>query len=149
MIVVDASVAVKWFLKENLSECAITLLTMDRKLVGPTLALYEVAGAISRALSRGDIDTERAAMCQDRWLHTVKTNVLRLDCDHRDMVRASEIAATLNHTLADCVYLAMAERLGATFVTADHEFCDKVSERFLNSFHLADVLNFNSKTAVL
>jgi predicted nucleic acid-binding protein len=37
MIVVDASVAVKWFLNESQSKEAIDLLTMEEKLVGPIL----------------------------------------------------------------------------------------------------------------
>ena len=125
MIVVDASVAVKWFLKEKYSDHAITLLTLQHKLVGPTLAMYEVASAFSRALKRGDIDTDEATNCRDRWLYAIKSSVLRLEHDNRDIVRASELAAKLAHPFADCVYLALAERLDATLVTADAVFIEK------------------------
>ena len=48
MIVVDASVATKWFLPEPDSEDALGVLTSGLKLVGPTLAKYEVAAAFYR-----------------------------------------------------------------------------------------------------
>ena len=48
MIVVDASVAVKWFLVEAGSEAAPALLETESEIVGPDLLLIEVAGAIVR-----------------------------------------------------------------------------------------------------
>ena len=130
MTVVDASVAVKWFLEEPYSEEAIQLTTMDRDLVGPTLAQYEVAGAFIRALRRGDIDADTASMLCHDWLQSVATNVMRLEGDNRDIVRGSEIAEGLDHPLADCIYLAMAERLACPLITADRPFCEKAGREF-------------------
>ncbi len=141
MIVVDASVAVKWFLKEDYSDNAITLLTLEHKLVGPTLAIYEVTSALVRAFRRDDIDIELATACRDRWLHTVKTNVLRLELDHRDLIRGSEIASTIKHSFADCVYLAMAERFDVPLVTADTVFFEKVRHEFGRVCLISNVLD--------
>lgn len=41
------------------------LATLDVKLIGPTLAQYEVTGGFVRALRRGEIDAETAATCRD------------------------------------------------------------------------------------
>ena len=141
MIVVDASVAVKWFLRENHSDNAITLLTLDRKLVAPTVAIYEVTGAFVRALRRNDIDLEIAVESRDRWLNTVRTNVLRLESDSRDIVRATEIASTLEHAFADCVYLAMAERLDTPLVTADSVLFEKANKATDRVVHISNVLD--------
>ncbi len=141
MMVVDASVAVKWFLNEKFSEDALALLTVACKPVAPTLAAFEVSGAITRACLRNDIDGEHMSACRDRWLHMMRTSVIRLELDQRDMVRGSEISLLLKHPLADCIYLAMAERLKTTLVTADSVFFDKAKGHFANVYFIADALN--------
>jgi len=134
VIVVDASVAVKWFLKEEHSDCAITLTTLNIKLVGPALAQYEVAGAFIRACRRQDIDAQTAAECRDQWLRSVSTNVMRLEGDDRDIVRGSELAVSLQHPLSDCIYLAMAERLDIPLITADAIFHEKAKVKHHSLF---------------
>jgi len=130
VIVVDASVAVKWFLSEINSRDAVALMTMEEKLVGPTLIRYEVAGALVRAHRRGDIDSEQLESLCNRWLATLERNVLRSVYQPDDLLRATVLASEIGHPLADCLYLAMAERLTAPLVTADQVFYEKVRERF-------------------
>lgn len=130
MIVVDASVAVKWFLSETNSRDAVTLLTMDEKLIGPTLVRYEVAGALVRAHRRGDLDKKQLESLCNRWISTLDRNVVRLIHEPMDLLRASSLAASIGHPLADCLYLAVAERLAAPLVTADEVFCEKVQRKF-------------------
>lgn len=142
MIVVDASVAVKWFLKEPYSEEAITLVTCAQKLVGPTLANYEVAGAFIRALRRKDIDEATTISSCDRWLQTIHTNVMQLSFDQADVIRGTSIAVQLNHALADCIYLAMAERLGGSLITADEVFFDKAKKSFDQTKFIANIAGF-------
>lgn len=130
MIVVDASVAVKWLLNEVNSRDAVALLAMDEKLVGPTLIRYEVAGALVRAHRRGDIDRQLLVSLSDRWLATLERNVVRLLFLPDDLTRATVVASEIGHPLADCLYLAMAERLAAPLVTADAVFFEKVKNAF-------------------
>ncbi len=139
MIVVDASVAVKWFLKEAHSVEAITLLTLEEKLVGPNLIAYEVAGAFLRAFQRQEIDRATCMHCQDRWLHAIQKNVLQISFVHADIDRGGEIAAELGHALADCIYLAMAERLRGRLVTADLVFFEKAHIHFAELCFIDDV----------
>jgi predicted nucleic acid-binding protein len=130
MIVVDASVAVKWFLNETFSKDALALLSVDEKLIGPQLAAYEVAGAFVRARRRGDIDDLELEAITDRWTATIDASILYLQYDPKDLQRASALAASIGHPMADCVYLAMAERFNAPLVTADKAFIEKVSSDF-------------------
>lgn len=130
MIVTDASVAVKWFLSEVNSREAVALLTMGEKLFGPTLILYEVASALVRAHRRGDIDARQLESLCHRWMFTLERNVIRLVSEDEDILRATVLASELDHPFADCLYLAVAERLSAPLVTADAVFFDKVREHF-------------------
>ena len=42
--------------------------------------------------------------------------------------RATELACQLNHPAYDCFYLALAELLGTSVVTADRRFANKVAD---------------------
>lgn len=139
MIVVDASVAVKWFLNEKYSEAANHVLRVEHKLVGPYLVQYEVAGAFVRAARHNVIDVDDAAHFRDRWLHAISTNVVQLEHAHRDIVRGSELAQQLKHPLADCIYLSMAERRGASLVTADEVFYKRAGSRHKAVVFVAEV----------
>ena len=46
----------------------------------------------------------------------------------QDFPAALELSLKLNHPLQDCLYLALAERLDATLVTADERFVAKTRE---------------------
>lgn len=129
MIVVDASVAVKWFLKEEHSEESLAILETDRKLHAPIIAECEVAGSFSRALRRGDIDTSEAQNCFERWMLSLRTNVVSISHDREDVIAGHDLALKLEHPLADCIYLAMAKRIRATLVTADKPFFDKTKKK--------------------
>lgn len=129
MIVVDASVAVKWFLNEEHTEESLAILETGRKLHAPIIAECEVAGSFSRALRRGDIDGTEAQNCFERWIHSLRTNVVSVSHDRDDVIAGHDLALKLEHPLADCVYLAMAKRIGATLVTADKPFFDKAKKK--------------------
>ncbi|MCA9215594.1 MAG: type II toxin-antitoxin system VapC family toxin [Planctomycetales bacterium] len=139
MTVVDASVATKWFLYEEFSDEAIALTQTEMKLVAPTLAQYEVSGAIIRALRQKLIDYEQAESLLHRWLKATATNVVRLDGDNRDIVRGSEMAHELGHPLKDCIYLAMAERLNIPLVTADAKFVKAARTKYKAATFIGDV----------
>ncbi len=66
MLVVDASIAVKWFLVEEDSINAIRLLNCNLKLVGPVLAKYEGAGATTRRARDKQITVHDALSYRDR-----------------------------------------------------------------------------------
>lgn len=130
MLVVDASVATKWFVIESDSSAALEVPRLPLKLVAPSLVKYEVASVFYRLLRDGEISPEDASGYRDRWLQAIRTNVVSLERDDRDIIRGGEIAEQLNHLLADCIYLAMAERLAVPLVTADEKFAKKARKQF-------------------
>ena len=122
--VVDASVAVKWFIEENLSEMAEQLLVSETLLCAPDFIVTEVAGVAWKKAIRGDLSHEQAlAIAAELRGGSVVLNA------SVDLVeRALQIALSLNHPIYDCLYLACAEDVGGVLVTADHRLCTKVQD---------------------
>jgi len=88
MIVVDASVAVKWFLPEAGSEEATQLLTGTDKLIAPDLVRVEVAAAITRRVRLGELpENEAIQICHD-WLKALSEGVITLTASEDDLAEA-------------------------------------------------------------
>jgi predicted nucleic acid-binding protein len=122
-LVVDASVAFKWFVPETASEQALALLDLETPLIGPDLVLLEVVNAMWARL-RGTESFPQvvsdAAAALPKMLDTIAPIGELLP-------RALVMAIELNHPLYDCTYLALAEREGGQLVTADQNFLGKVA----------------------
>lgn len=132
MMVVDASVVLKWLIPEVGSREAIALHTGPHNLAAPALLRLEVAGAICRAargneprLSRAEVDR----LCA-RWMALLGEQVIELVPDETLVKEACGLAVSLAHPLADCLYLELACRWNLPLVTADRLFRDRVVERF-------------------
>jgi len=125
MIVVDASVAVKWLLPEPGDAAAQELLASEERLVAPSLIRTEVAAALARRARFREIEPHDAETAMGLWLQTLRDGVIGLVADEADLVAALGLAMELSHPLQDCLYLALAERLGAPLVTADKKFVNK------------------------
>ena len=114
-VVVDASVAVKWVVKEDGSEAAARLLD-GRALYAPQLILVEAANALWAMQKRGAITADDGADALDR-LVSAPWSML---ADASDLVgQAFRLARMLDHPVYDCVYLALAMERRAPVVTAD------------------------------
>ena len=122
MIIVDASVAVKWVLREPGSPAALSLLTTGDLVLAPELLRLEGAGAITRAFRVGRLQREDADRAPEHWFGTLAGGTVELVPDRRDLPRAAELSCELRHPLPDCLYLALAERLAAELLTADTAF---------------------------
>ena len=113
-LVVDASVALKWVVEEEGSEAALTL--KGRDLAAPSLLRVEAANALRSLAARKAIAPAAAldllGLLQEAPMALVEPD----DALER---RALEIALQLAHPVYDCVYLALAERMGRVLVTAD------------------------------
>ena len=125
MIVVDASVAVKWLLPEPGDAAAQELLASEERLVAPSLIRTEVAAALARRARFREIEPCDAEAAMGLWLQTLRDGVIGLVADEADLATALRLAVELSHPLQDCLYLALAERLGAPLVTADQKFVVK------------------------
>ena len=121
--VVDASVAVKWFVDEDLSAKAAGLLNRGATFVAPALIFAEVANALWAMRRRGDITADDLADAVDALRAapiSVPITMLQLTA------AAARLAADLEHPAYDCFYLALAVQTQYPLVTADARFHDKV-----------------------
>jgi predicted nucleic acid-binding protein len=130
VIVVDASVAVKWHVPEAGSDEADLLLAGTQKLCGPALLRAEVYAALTRRFRQGEASEDEVRQgCRD-WLAMIDEGVLTLLPSEADEAQAVEMALRLKHPFQDCLYLALAERLQAPLVTADPKFIERAASLY-------------------
>ncbi len=117
-IVVDASVGVKWLVREADAVVAEVALADGVTLHAPEFFLIEVGNVLWKKQRSGDLSTEEARAL----LETLSDVGVVCHSDGALAGRALEIAIATSRTVYDCTYLALAERLKATLVTADERF---------------------------
>lgn len=129
-VCLDASFLLRLLLDEEAASQADALWEAwhqeGRRLVAPTLLYYEVASALHRYAAHGDLSPDE--------VETLLDLALRIDVElvgdaglHR---RALQLARTFSLPAAcDAHYLALAERLGAEFWTADARLAQVVQDR--------------------
>lgn len=123
VLVVDASVAVKWLIREVDSGVAEAL--SARLLAAPSLVLVECANALWRRAKAGEVPMSVLA----GKMRALRRAPLRLEPLERHLDHAVELAVGLRHSVYDCVYLAMALASGAQVVSADRRFVSAVRRR--------------------
>ena len=112
--VVDASVAVKWFLDEALADEAERTLEISHVRIAPELILSEVAHALVKRYRGGELTRRQVTQAMSdlpRLVRTLATAHLASD--------AVEIALTYDRSAYDALYLALAIEQGCPLVTAD------------------------------
>jgi predicted nucleic acid-binding protein len=117
--VVDASVVVRWILPERGASEALALLATPIDWMAPRLMLSEVAGALRRKVTAGELTAGLAAQGLDFVLGIMARGVLRLHRDETVIRSALALSITHQHKVPDCLYLALAEDTGAALATAD------------------------------
>lgn len=121
-MIIDASVAFKWFAVEEGSEAALSLLD-STELYSPALIASEVANAFwKKAMAEQLAQVTSFAEDLSRLVR-----LLTIVDETPLMGRALEIARELKHPAYDCVYLALAEARGDVVVTADARFIAKLA----------------------
>jgi predicted nucleic acid-binding protein len=122
-IVIDASIALKWYWSEPDSDAARALLASDRRMIAPDLIVAELCNAAWQLIRRRkmllaqmQIVTRRAPLAFAR-LHDLRALA----------PRAGEIALAIDHPAYDCFYLALSEAEDAPLVTADRRLIAKVA----------------------
>lgn len=124
-LVIDTSVAVKWFLAEEDHQTAIALLGTEAVFVAPDLIFTEFATALQKKIKRGETDqaqsAESCASLSSLFVSVTPTLLL--------FERALDLALAMNHPVQDCIFLACAERTGLRVVTADRKLIQRASEK--------------------
>ena len=122
-LVVDASVAVKWLVEEEGSDAAERLLDGGHELFVPRLLASEVGNALWQKVRRGQLERSQAGA----KAAAISEMAVRWVDDEDVSADAVRLSLALDRPMYDCVYLALAHRLGATLVTADARFVNALS----------------------
>ena len=122
-LVVDASVACKWFILESGSVAAEALLAGGRTLLAPELIVPEVCNVAWAKLRRGEIAAEQAT----EMVRGLPDLLDELVPSVRLSGRALEIASALGHPAYDCFYLALAELHSTQVVTDDRRLLTRLA----------------------
>ncbi|MEM4374497.1 MAG: type II toxin-antitoxin system VapC family toxin [Nitrososphaerota archaeon] len=135
VLVLDASVAVKWFSAEQLREKALLILKKyidgEVELIAPSLLYYEVANAL-RYNPRFGIEEVKEAV---KALEDLALKIYDFKGDLAS--NAVETAYRTGITVYDGAYIALARMEGATLYTADKDVVVKASD--YNIKHLSEV----------
>ena len=122
-LVVDASVVVKWFVEEEYSAEAGRLLEQGHELYAPRLLASEVGNALWRKVRTGELERSRAGTLAA----AISEAPVRWTDDEEVCPDAVRLSLALDRPVYDCVYLALAHRIGATLVTADVRFANALA----------------------
>ncbi len=117
--VLDASVAIRWFVEEPGSDAALALFTLPTRWLAPRLLLSEFAGALARKAELGDIRAVAGTQAMAVMRRMVQGHLISLADDEAHIDRAYELAVSIGHRVADCLYLALAEATHLPLATAD------------------------------
>lgn len=129
--VIDASIAVKWFVNEKDSDKALRLrasyLEGEVELVAPNLILYEVANALRfhphYELTEANLLDSVTALSDMQIGVDVTTDV---------WLQAFRMSLSQNLSVYDAVYMAMSVVLDARLVTSDKKLVDKLDQSMRN-----------------
>lgn len=130
-IVVDASVAIKWFIPEVHAIAATRLLHTNLQFIAPDLIFAEVGNILWKKYRLQELTLDTAGAILDdfkRLPFNSHENESLLDA-------AWQIATTHQCTVYDSLYVALAQTEGCLLVTAD-----RVLYNTLSTTHLARLL---------
>lgn len=137
--VIDASVASRFLLVEDLSEQAGILLkgfldeSVDMK--APELIKSEVGNTLWKAVKQKLIPLNDASE-KLSYFHRMKID--RIELTEQDYLEALAWGVRNNATYYDSLYVQSSEKTGSTLLTADNILYDKASET-VNVLHLRDL----------
>ena len=122
-LVVDASVAVKWFVEEEDTKRACLLADGAVEIHCPHLLASEVGSALWRKVLQGQVELGDARTGMESLARMPITwhadEALGADC--------LRLAFAHDRTVYDSMYLALAYRLNARLVTADLRFANALA----------------------
>ncbi len=117
-LVVDASVAVKFVVREHDTAKARQLLQIPDPLIAPDWLLVEAASAFWKKIERSELLLDHA----ERHLADLPLFFETLAPSTRVIADALGWSIKLRHSVYDCLYLALALGEDCKLVTADEKF---------------------------
>jgi predicted nucleic acid-binding protein len=140
-LVLDASVAAKWFLKdrqetytEQADELLLRLLADDVELYAPRVIHYEVCQLLNIASRQRDPDTGTFRLGKDKAVESAREffalPVYIVDTTEQEHTGALEMAVDYRRGHADMTYIQLAERLDCQWCTAEDRVLRSVPDTF-------------------
>jgi predicted nucleic acid-binding protein len=126
IVIVDASVAVKWIAPEEGQPAALELIRTSDKLCAPEFLLLEVGNTIWKKVRRGELSSDQAS----GGLGFLRRVIQRFVPDTLLADRALAISLEGDHPIYDCLYVACAEHENGVVVTADTRLLTKLGGRY-------------------
>ncbi len=114
-IILDASVAAKWFTTESGGKEAVELMRSGLDLYAPDFFLIEMDNLFSKWVRRGDMSRLEAEEARD--ILAAQPIFFFENAELRS--HAWEIATMTGRAMYDCLYVALAVALAGVMVTAD------------------------------
>lgn len=130
VLVVDASVAAKWFFNEVHSADALQYLTADNQLHAPDFILLELDNLVCKRFRRSEITESEARDLREAF----RTLPFELHPILNIADGGFELAIQTGRSLYDCLYVALAIAIDATVVTADRRLFDALEGRDLGPY---------------
>ncbi len=122
-IVIDASVLTPFLVDHELSN-QVQKFRSAKGVILPALAFVETANAVWKYVRAGRADLRQLTGVR-YFLHEYASEVI----DDRELLTAaSRLAATNNHPIYDCLYLALAQERNIPLATADKKLA-KLAEQ--------------------
>jgi predicted nucleic acid-binding protein len=116
--VVDASVALKWFVPEIHSDAALRARHGGYRLHAPAFLLLELGNVLAKKIRREELTHSEG----DAILKELNHLPLQRHADERLFPAAYRLALDTHRSLYDCLYLALAEAVEGVMITADRKF---------------------------
>ncbi len=130
-LVVDASVAVKWYVPEVGSDVASALLDGAALLLAPDILVAEFGNTVWKKVRKGELKHGEAK-------HIINTFISACPVALRPSIvllrGAFDVALRLQRPIYDALYLALAVVEGCSCVTADDALVRAVYETTLQKF---------------
>jgi len=132
-VVVDANVAIKWFVQQQGSDDARRVQAYPGPLIAPALMIAETTNGLWRHVVHGDLtaSSAKAAVAGlPRWFNEL--------VEDQSLSRSAlELAIDLNYATYDCFYIALSL---VPLVTADKKLINRLAptQYASNVIHLAD-----------
>ncbi len=118
IVVVDASVAAKWFISEDNTSEALILLDRSFDLHAPDLLYLEFDNILCKLIRRSLISEDEGFDMRCR----IQALPIQFYSSQSLREKAFQIAVETRRGIYDCIYLALAEALEGYMVTADRRF---------------------------
>jgi predicted nucleic acid-binding protein len=130
LYVVDASVAIKWFLDEEDSTLALRLRYSIVPLHVPDFFFVETDNILCKRIRRGDLSHAQGVEIRQllRQVH------MKIHAGQQFQDEVFDLAVHTGRSIYDCLYLALAVRLDGQMVTADRRFYDSLANGPLGKY---------------